>query len=71
MAIDGSKLRAVNSKRRNFSERKLRATLAEVDAKIDGYLQQLDAADAIEPNAAQPTAAQLQQKIEALQQRRQ
>jgi transposase len=71
VAIDGSKLRAVNSKRRNYSERKLRATLAEIDAKIDGYLAQLDAADAIEPNAAQPTAAQLQQKIEALHQRRQ
>ena len=71
VAIDGSKLRAVNSQRRNFSEKKLRATLAEIDAKIDGYLQQLDAADAIEPNAAQPTAAQLQQKIEQLQQRRQ
>ena len=45
VAIDGSKLRAVNSKRRNFSERKLHATLAAIDAKIDGYLQQLDAAD--------------------------
>src|SRR5204862_4441857 len=39
-------------------------------AKI-GYLAQLDAADAIEPNAAPPTAAQLQQKIDHLQQRRQ
>ena len=71
VAIDGSKLRAVNSKRRNFSERKLHATLAEIDAKIDGYLQQLAAADAVEPNAAQPTAAQLQQKIDHLKQRRQ
>jgi len=71
VAINGSKLRAVNSKRRNFSERKLRATVAEIDAKIDGYLQQLDAADAVEPNAAQPTAAQLQQKIAHLQQHRQ
>lgn len=71
VAIDGSKLRAVNSKRRNFSARKLQATLEEIDAKIDGYLQQLDAADAVEPNAAQPTAAQLQQKIEHLKQRRQ
>src|SRR5438132_8887964 len=70
VAIDGSKLRAVNAKRRNFSATKLRATLAEIDAKIDGYLQQLDAADAVEPNAAQPTAAQLPEKIAHLQQRR-
>ena len=71
VAIDGSKLRAVNSKRRNFSAAKLHATAAEIDAKIDGYLQQLDAADAVEPHPAQPTAAQLQQKIAHLQQRRQ
>jgi transposase len=71
VAIDGSKLRAVNSKRRNFSEAKLHAQAAEIDAKIDAYLAQLDAADAAEPNSAQPTAAQLQQKIEHLQQRRQ
>jgi len=32
VAIDGSKLRAVNSKRRTFSEHKRRATLAEIDA---------------------------------------
>lgn len=66
VAIDGSKFRAVNSKRRNFSATKLSQTLAEIDAKIDGYLQQLDAADAIEPNAAQPTAVQLQEKIRRL-----
>jgi transposase len=71
VAIDGSKFRAVNSKRRNFSATKLRVTLAEIDAKIDGYLQQLDAADAVEPDTARPSAAQLQQKIEQLQQRRQ
>jgi transposase len=71
IAIDGSKLRAVNSKRRNFSEAKLHALAAQIDAKIDGYLQQLDAADAAEPNPVQPTAAQLQQKIAHLQQRRQ
>ena len=71
VAIDGSKFRALNSKRRNFSATKLRSTLAEIDAKIDGYLQQLDAADAIEPDTTRPSAAQLQAKINQLQQRRQ
>jgi transposase len=71
VAIDGSKFRAVNSKRRNFSATKLRATLAEIDAKIDGYLRQLDAADAVEPDTPRSTAAQLQAKINQLQQRRQ
>jgi transposase len=71
VAIDGSKFRALNSKRRNYSATKLRATLAEIDAKIDGYLQQLDAADAVEPDTPRPSAAQLQAKINQLQQRRQ
>ncbi len=70
VAIDGSKFRAVNSKRRNFSATKLRSTLAEIDAKIDGYLQQLNAADAIEPDTTRPSAAQLQAKIAQLKQRR-
>jgi transposase len=70
VAIDGSKFRAVNSKRRNFSATKLRATLAEIDAKIDGYLQQLDAADALEPDTTRPSAVQLQAKIAQLKQRR-
>jgi transposase len=71
VAIDGSKFRAVNSKRRNFSTTKLRATLTEIDAQIDGYLRQLDAADAVEPDTPRSSAAQLQAKINQLQQRRQ
>ena len=71
VAIDGSKFRALNSKRRNpDSQSGLRSTLAEIDAKIDGYLQQLDAADAIEPDTTRPNAAQLQAKIAHLKQRR-
>ena len=70
VAIDGSKFRAVNSKRRNFSATKLHQTLAEIDAKIDGYLQQLDAADAVEPDPTRPTAAQLQEKIKHLKTRK-
>jgi len=45
--------------------------LREIDAKIDGYLAQLEAADATEPAVLAPSAAQLQQKIAQLQQRRQ
>ena len=69
VAIDGSKFRAVNSKRRNYSERKLRHTLAEIDAKIDSYLRQLDEADAAEADSTRPTATQLQEKIDQLKQR--
>lgn len=70
VAIDGSKFRAVNSKRRNYSETKLRHTLAEIDAKIEGYLKQLDEADAAEADTTRLTAAQLQEKIEQLKARK-
>jgi transposase len=70
VASDGSKFRAVNSKRRNFSATTLRATLAEIDAKINGYLQQLAAAEAVEPDTTRPTAAQWQAKIDQRKQRR-
>ena len=39
VAIDGSKFRAVNSKDRNISETKLKRLLAEIEARIEAYLQ--------------------------------
>jgi len=49
VAIDGSKLKAVNSRDRNFTRAKMKRRLAEVDASIDRYLGQLAAADQAEP----------------------
>src|ERR671918_1759073 len=45
VAIDGSKFRAVNSSKRNFTEKKLRRMLREIDGKIDQYLKALDRQD--------------------------
>lgn len=70
VAIDGSKFRAVNSKRRNYSQTKLRHTLAQIDAQIEGYLQQLDQADTTEADTTRPTARQLQEKIAHLKERK-
>ena len=49
VAIDGSKFKAVNSRDRNFTRAKMKRQLAEVDASIERYLQQLAAADLAEP----------------------
>src|SRR6187402_1382929 len=38
VAIDGSKFGAVNSPKRNFTEKKLRRMIKEIDGKIDQYL---------------------------------
>ena len=51
VAIDGSKFKAVNSRDRNFTRAKMKRRLQDVEAAIDRYLAQLDAADQDEPPA--------------------
>ena len=70
MAIDGSKFRAVNSKGRNFTQRKLERQIKGLDEKIDKYLEELDEADEEEKDVAKPTAEELREKLEALKGRR-
>jgi transposase/IS5 family transposase len=45
IAIDGSKFKAVNSKERNFTEKKLQERLARIDAKIEEYMKELEEGD--------------------------
>jgi transposase len=70
VAIDGSKLGAVNSPKRNFTEKKLRRMIREIDGKIDQYLKDLDGRDKQEAGQRSLTAEQLKEKIERYQQRR-
>lgn len=70
VAIDGSKFKAQNSKRRNFTAKKLDESIKEVEAKIENYLSQLDEADQQEAEVKAPTAEQLKQKIERLRTRK-
>ena len=64
VAIDGSKFKAVNSRDRNFTRAKMKRRLAEVDASIDRYLEQLANADRAEP--AEDKTQRLEDKIVAL-----
>jgi transposase len=70
VAIDGSKFGAVNSSKRNFTEKKLRRMLKEIDGKIDGYLKALDRQDQQEAGQQGLSPEQLKDKIEQYQQRR-
>jgi transposase len=70
VAIDGSKFKAVNNKRRNFTQAKLDETLQAIDAKIDHYLHALDTADEAEADAQQPTAEALRERIRQLHERK-
>ena len=68
VAIDGSKFKAVNNRTRNFTPKKLERALAEIDAKIAGYLAELDTQDTAEPATAEPIR-DLEHKIARLQER--
>ena len=68
--IDGTKLCAVNSKDANFNEKKLQELIGRADARIAEYLQQLDAADAGEPQGQSPTRAELEARITALREKK-
>jgi transposase len=69
LAIDGSKFQAVNARAQNFNEPKLLELIARADARLAGYLQELDAADAAAPGSTALSKKELAQKIAALQEK--
>jgi transposase len=66
LAIDGSKVKAVNSKARNFSEKKLQPLLQHINDRIDAYLKELDAQDIVEAQTTKESADTLQENIAQL-----
>jgi hypothetical protein len=70
LAIDGSKFKAVNARDQNFNASKLQELIARADSRLAEYLQAMDAADAAEPGGAAPSKSELEQKIAALQEKR-
>jgi transposase len=64
VAIDGSKFKAVNSRDRNFTRAKMKRRIAEADATIERYLQQLAEADRQEP--AEEKTRSLEDKVASL-----
>jgi transposase len=70
VAIDGSKFRAVNSSKRNFTQKKLRRMIREIDDKIDQYLKELDRQDKQEAGPQSLSREQLKEKIEGYKERR-
>jgi hypothetical protein len=70
VAIDGSKFKAVNSKKRNFNEAKLKKKIKEIENKIDEYLNELDEADRDERDIHSPDKEELRKKIEEIKRRK-
>lgn len=70
IAVDGTKMRAVNARDQNFNESKLEELIARADARLAEYLAQLDQSDQSEGGQSQPSRAELEQKIAALEEKR-
>ena len=71
LAIDGSKFRASNSKRNNYSKKKIQRRLKHIDEKIDSYLDELDRNDHEEADVHTPTEEEINKLIEELDNRKQ
>ena len=70
IAIDGSKFKAVNSRRKNFTKRKLKSFIKKNDQQIEDYLNDLDENDELEAQVHKPTAEEIQEKIDSLKERK-
>jgi len=71
IAVDGSRLKAVNSRERNFTKAKLDRAMAASDERLARYLKQLDDADSDdEDGPGGGRDDRLQEKIAAIRERR-
>lgn len=70
VAIDSSKFKASNSKKKNFNQKKIDRYLKNVNKKINDYLKQLDDSDEEESCDRQPDAEEIKKRIEQLRERK-
>ena len=70
LAVDGTRIKAVNNKDRNFTRASLSKFIELADAKLDDYLQRLDQSDAAESKTTGSRVENLAEKIAAIRTRR-
>jgi transposase len=70
LAVDGTRIKAVNNKDRNFTRASLAEFIRLADKKLDDYLQRLDHSDTTEQTAGGARIANLAEKIAAVRGRR-
>ena len=66
VVIDGSKFKAVNNRDRNFTRAKMKRRLAQIEASLDRYFEQLEQADREESSIAEVKTVNLKDKIATL-----
>ncbi len=70
LAIDGTRIKAVNNKDRNFTTGSLQKFIEAADKKLEDYLKRLDAGDAEEHTTGGSRVKNLAEKIAALKKKR-
>ena len=71
LAVDGTRIKAVNNKDRNFTRSSMRAFIRAADERLDDYLARLDASDVEDGGSAGGARTKnLAEKIEALRKKR-
>src|SRR3954465_5447267 len=70
LAVDGTRIKAVNNKDRNFTRASLTEFIKLADAKLDDYLQRLDQSDASESTTGGSRVKNLAEKIAGVRGRR-
>ena len=63
IAIDGSKFKAVNNRDKNFTDRKLKARMEQLEQSIGRYLAELDRADREPTAVSEGRVSRLKEKI--------
>jgi hypothetical protein len=70
LAVDGTRIKAVNNKDRNFTRSSLETFIKAADERLSDYLQRLDEGDAMEKATGGARVKNLAEKIEALSKKR-
>lgn len=70
LAIDGSKFRAVNSKRNSYNQDTLKKKLARIDDNISKYLSQMDEEDTAQQGSSNYTPEEIKAAIKELTERK-
>jgi len=70
LAVDGTRIKAVNNKDRNFTCNSLEKFIRAADERLEEYLQRLDEGDAAESGTGGARTKNLAEKIEALRNKR-
>jgi hypothetical protein len=70
LAVDGTRIKAVNNKDCNFTPASLTKFIELADAKLDDHLQRLDQSDATETKTGRARMQNLAEKINAIRERR-